>query len=118
MVSRRSAKALVKPSGMCCTTRIDDGNSGGICVKTCMSAAGPPVEVPIPTIFELTLFSGRLALPRLYHRRACGFPAPALYEEPRRDFETFEVYARFDLGAEQFADFIERTGKTIETAWG
>src|SRR5437660_9687186 len=45
--SRRFANISVKPSGMCCTTKIVERKSAGICDKTNCSAFGPPVEIPM-----------------------------------------------------------------------
>src|SRR5438067_426291 len=47
----RRANISVNPSGICCTTRMAPGKSEGNCDKTYCSALGPPVEIPIATIF-------------------------------------------------------------------
>ncbi len=52
--SSRFANISVKPSGMCCTTRIVPVNSPGICDRTNCSAFGPPVEIPM----AMTRFGG------------------------------------------------------------
>src|SRR5208283_5093275 len=43
------ANISVKPSGMCCTTRIVPGKSGGSCDNRNSRACGPPVEIPMAT---------------------------------------------------------------------
>ena len=43
---RRSAKAVVKFAGMCCTTTVPD-EFAGIRVSTALRASVPPVEAPI-----------------------------------------------------------------------
>src|SRR6202008_465226 len=50
--SRRGANISVKPSGMCCTTRMHPGKSSGSCENRYWSALGPPGEMPIATMDE------------------------------------------------------------------
>ena len=46
---RRSANAFAKVPGMCWISSTGNGKSAGNRVRTCCSAAGPPVDVPIAT---------------------------------------------------------------------
>jgi len=48
---RRSASRPVKRRGMCCTMRMGSGKLAGILGSRSSRAAGPPVEVPMTTIF-------------------------------------------------------------------
>ena len=48
----RSAKALVKFSGMCWTNMIGKGKFAGKFFNTSGSATGPPVEAPISKTFK------------------------------------------------------------------
>ncbi len=57
--SKRSAKLLVKPLGICCTTTIPAGRFGGIDAKTPSRALGPPVEDPMITSLSAAPAAGR-----------------------------------------------------------
>ena len=75
------ANISVKPSGMCCTTRMLAGKSGGQLRKQILQRFGPPVEMPMATTrvgAEAALLVSALLLKSLLCRRSIASNALAL----------------------------------------